>query len=1337
MLVLALALAIHRWPSLLPVLAVGAVPFRVPIALGRHDREPARAALRRRRGGRAGVRGAAPESVGVRASAPGRGRARVGACRVRRAVRDPGVVLDRLRPRARERRVLLRAVRAAVRAREPHRVDAAPDGGVPRACSSRSRSCSPAIGFVEYATRHLFLNPKVIASNQLEDYFRVNSLFFDPNIYGRFLAIVMLLVVAWLLWARRARDVVVARDRAGGPLGRARADAVAVELRGAAARARGARRAALEREEGDRAGRRPFLVLGAAFVLVAPSAVRLDLGSSKSANSATSGRYDLISGGVGLFADRPVQGWGSGSFPRQYRRAEHVSAERATSASHTIPITVAAEQGVIGLAAYLALLVLRAVAAAARRALRARRARGVAAAFVALRRAHDDVRRVPRGPADVDAARGRHRARGRRAAAAARSCRRRASRPRASGPPRRHERARARRADGAVRSTSWSARSPLAAVLAWALVPTYPNYDTYYHLVWGRELLDGDKPTFTPTRRRPSTRCSSRSARCSGCSAATPTASSCSSARCRSSPSRGGRTGSATRSSAAGRGVLGGAVRRARASRSCSTPRAPTSTCRSWRSCCGRRRSRRARRGAGGRSWRCSRSPACCGPRRGCSRARTGCGALAAGAVGARLRLDLLALAVAAPLIWAARRPLGHRRPAVLAARDERPRRRAQPQPRAGRRARARSCRSSSTRRARRWRSRRSPGAVLAWRLGAGRARARAARAVRRRRRSRSSRPGVAGLSVLPRYLTVPVVAVCIVAGYGVARLHDAARRGGCGAGGRARRSRAAVLGAGVRRASRRRVVDRLTTELRFIRGTHDDLRAILADAGGAARGPRCGPMTFPNYRLVPDTRWMLDLPARAGRRAQRAAPRARRRDLRRRAQGARALRLRRGREPVDERARPRLRPDRAQRALRGVRVLPVAAAHPSAIPSARSRSHSGPFCARARSAPAPTRAARASGRDRAPACARSAAANASASVGDVDRPRPRAHAGERGRDGAAAEARVLDDPVGQRGVVERLDAGTARSRRRRRGSAARRLVVERAEPDELPGIARHGREVRVARRTRPRARRRPAARRGRRQALGDRRAAAPSRCAGRGARARSRRPPPPSGAGKSSADIGTSAASRPAASLEAHELVGDGGDERARAAAAARAAPRGARAAAAARRRRARSGPSASTRARSRARRASIARATGSCSAWKITTTRGVPPRQRAQPPARLEPREPRRRPRAAARPYAPYGTRPGSTATTPRRAQQVLGLVAQDEALERRGQQEDAERRRAAWSAGAHGRGEASHPGGYRPRPWRASSSAWRRRAPRTRRRASSPASSRSSRCRSTRAT
>src|SRR4051794_14202989 len=36
----------------------------------------------------------------------------------------------------------------------------------------------------------------------------------------------------------------------------------------------------------------------------------------------------------------------------------------------------------------------------------------------------------------------------------------------------------------------------IVALLAWALIPTYPNYDAYYHLVWGREILDGAKPGF-------------------------------------------------------------------------------------------------------------------------------------------------------------------------------------------------------------------------------------------------------------------------------------------------------------------------------------------------------------------------------------------------------------------------------------------------------------------------------------------------------------------------------------------------------------------------------------------------------------------------------------------------------------------------------------------------------------------------------------------------------------------------------------------------------------------------------------------------------------------------
>jgi O-antigen ligase len=208
------------------------------------------------------------------------------------------------------------------------------------------------VGFVEYATRHLFLNPKVIASNQLEDYFRVNSLFFDPNIYGRFLAVTMVLVAAWLLWAARPREVVATAVLLavlwGALVLTFSQSSFAALLAGLAVLA------ALRWRTGPViAVAAVALCAAAAFVAVAPDTVRVDLGSSKSADEATSGRYDLIAGGVRLFAERPVTGWGSGSFAREYRRAEDVSAERATSASHTIPVTVAAEEGVVGLAAYL------------------------------------------------------------------------------------------------------------------------------------------------------------------------------------------------------------------------------------------------------------------------------------------------------------------------------------------------------------------------------------------------------------------------------------------------------------------------------------------------------------------------------------------------------------------------------------------------------------------------------------------------------------------------------------------------------------------------------------------------------------------------------------------------------------------------------------------------------------------------------------------------------------------------------------------------------------------------------------------------------------------------
>jgi hypothetical protein len=118
----------------------------------------------------------------------------------------------------------------------------------------------------------------------------------------------------------------------------------------------------------------------------------------------------------------------------------------------------------------------------------------------------------------------------------------------------------------------------------------------------------------------------------------------------------------------------------------------------------------------------------------------------------------------------------------------------------------------------------------------------------------------VAGLSVLPRYLTVPAVALCLVAGYFLTR---------------SRVLLAIAVAAGLAFVVvKADAFDRLATELRFIRSTHDDLDAVVHTPQVQA-GLRCGPITLPNYRLVPDTRWILDLPReRVGSRSARERPR-------------------------------------------------------------------------------------------------------------------------------------------------------------------------------------------------------------------------------------------------------------------------------------------------------------------------------------------------------------------------------------------------------------------------------------------------------------------------------
>jgi O-antigen ligase len=213
------------------------------------------------------------------------------------------------------------------------------------------------IGFVEYARKELFLNPKVVAANQYDNYFRVNSLFFDPSIYGRFLALVMIALTTVALWSVSRRQTLLAGAALAwllaGLVTSFSQSSIAALLLGLAVLAAWRWSARTTAYASILA-----LALAGAVVLLAPASLHFGLkGTGGSTSNATSGRTTLISGGLELFAKRPLEGYGSGSFEVQYKRHGGGTSENATSASHTIPVTVAAEQGILGLAMYAALLI--------------------------------------------------------------------------------------------------------------------------------------------------------------------------------------------------------------------------------------------------------------------------------------------------------------------------------------------------------------------------------------------------------------------------------------------------------------------------------------------------------------------------------------------------------------------------------------------------------------------------------------------------------------------------------------------------------------------------------------------------------------------------------------------------------------------------------------------------------------------------------------------------------------------------------------------------------------------------------------------------------------------
>jgi hypothetical protein len=205
-----------------------------------------------------------------------------------------------------------------------------------------------AIGLWERVTRQLVLSQSLEIENAYESFFRTASLMRDPSIYGRHLAVAILVVLVGL-WLTRLGLALGAGVIAFLALAlfftysQSSMTALVVGILFIAAAAGTGRN-------------RTVVLVGALAPLLLASAVLATVGQDESLRQLTSGRSDLVANSTDIVREHPVGGVGVGAEQRVSVEIALSRTDRLAQTSHTTPLTVAAELGIVGIAAYLLLL---------------------------------------------------------------------------------------------------------------------------------------------------------------------------------------------------------------------------------------------------------------------------------------------------------------------------------------------------------------------------------------------------------------------------------------------------------------------------------------------------------------------------------------------------------------------------------------------------------------------------------------------------------------------------------------------------------------------------------------------------------------------------------------------------------------------------------------------------------------------------------------------------------------------------------------------------------------------------------------------------------------------
>jgi O-antigen ligase len=207
-----------------------------------------------------------------------------------------------------------------------------------------------AVGLWQAATHELFFfSPAVEVGNAFSSFFRVTSLFRDPSLYGRHVVLGIAVVLVLLL--RRRIDPLLATALVAFLFAglffsysqSSLAALFAVVL-------------ALAAFVGDRRLRLVAAVTAAVVLLGGAGLVAASV-EDHSARRVTSDRSRRVELTAKVIRDHPLVGVGLGAQPVESQRRSEQGGSPSRFVSHTTPLTVAAELGLVGLALYLALLV--------------------------------------------------------------------------------------------------------------------------------------------------------------------------------------------------------------------------------------------------------------------------------------------------------------------------------------------------------------------------------------------------------------------------------------------------------------------------------------------------------------------------------------------------------------------------------------------------------------------------------------------------------------------------------------------------------------------------------------------------------------------------------------------------------------------------------------------------------------------------------------------------------------------------------------------------------------------------------------------------------------------